>query len=412
MCGCADGTRAATRTRVRWLTCALLAGCTAPTPTAGSYLDDRAYRRAELEASLVDPSNGYSQLRLAEYALPSGGWDALPEWNPRAEPMLVAGDAPLSPTAVPLDLAIDPRDEAAMRALGELAFFQYPVETLPALADASYGVWTDPQRGLGGLVHYDAGGATAVAATCSSCHAASRAGALIAGLGNQRFDLGRLLVDAGQVDPANVAAYRAWGPGREDVTTITGGEPVRIPDLRAVRWLSYLQADADVLQRDLDVLAIRIETLLITQHPDARPPRIVTLAIATYLWSLADALPPAPGPSHGADLFAANCAGCHAPPSLTGEPVALDVVGTDPTLGLSAVRGTGMYRVTSLHGVAQRGLLLHDGSVASLSAMFDPARVTASFTGGVRPGAVPGHTYGLDLSDADRADLLAYLEDL
>jgi hypothetical protein len=71
-----------------------------------------------------------------------------------------------------------------------------------------------------------------------------------------------------------------------------------------------------------------------------------------------------------------------------------------------------MYRVPSLHGVAQRGLLLHDGSVASLATMFDPARVTSAFTGGVRPGAVPGHTYGLDLSDADRNDLLAYLEAL
>jgi hypothetical protein len=42
--------------------------------------------------------------------------------------------------------------------------------------------------------------------------------------------------------------------------------------------------------------------------------------------------------------------------------------------------------------------------------MFDPARPTAAFTQKLHgTGAVPGHPFGLDLSDADRAALLAYL---
>ena len=376
------------------------AACTsAPAGSGVPYLDDRDYRRGELAASLVDPSNGYSQLRLDEYALTSGGWDALPEWNPTAFP--TAG--------------VDPTDDAALRALGERAFFTFPVEVVPGRAGATYGTWSDAARGDGGLVDFsDDHGDPAVAISCATCHASVRDGALVAGLGNERFDLGRLLVDGGAVGSDDVAAHLAWGPGRVDVTTIAGGEPVRIPDLRAVRWLTYLQADADVAQRDLDTLAIRLETLMITSHDEVtRPPRIVSLAIASYVWSLADALPPLPDAgARGASVFAATCAGCHVPPALTGDPVPLDVVGTDPTIGRSAVRGTGSYRVPSLHGVAQRGLLLHDGALPSLAAMFDPARTSASFTGGVRPGAVPGHVYGLDLSDSDRADLLAYLETL
>ena len=388
-----------------------VAGCAAaPQSTGVPYLDDRDQRRSELVATLVDPANGYSQLRLAEYALASGGWDALAEWNPPVEP-LAADGTPTGPSAA-LDLDIDPTDTDALRALGEQAFFQYPVQRVPAATATSDGVWSDPDRGLGGLVAISSTGA--LEGSCATCHASTRAGSLVPGLGNERFDLGRLMVNAGEVPPSDVALHLAWGPGRVDVTTTAGSEPVRIPDLRAVQLLTYLQADADVAQIDLEALAIRLETLIITSSNEAiRPPRIIALALATYVWSLADQFPPATDTSsNGAALFAANCAGCHAPPAFTGEPVALADVGTDPTIGVSAVRGTGAYRVPSLRGVGLRALLLHDGSLPSLDAMFDPARLAAGFTGGVRPGAVPGHMFGLDLDAADRADLIAFIQAL
>ena len=45
--------------------------------------------------------------------------------------------------------------------------------------------------------------------------------------------------------------------------------------------------------------------------------------------------------------------------------------------------------------------------------MFDPARITSSFTQRLHgAGAVPGHPFGLALSDADRAALVAYLRAL
>jgi hypothetical protein len=200
--------------------------------------------------------------------------------------------------------------------------------------------------------------------------------------------------------------------------TREGNYPVRIADLRPVRWLTHLQADATVVQRDRTALAIRIETLVVTSHSMlVRPPRVVSLALAAYVESLADALPGADAavrasPS-GVRLFESRCQTCHQAGSLTGPPVPLDVVGTDPTQGLSPGRGTGTYRVPSLHGVGARGPLLHDGTVASVGALLDPSRLDPSYTGGLHgPGAVRGHTFGLELSPADRAALVTFVEAL
>jgi len=296
---------------VRWLGVSVLVACGTSVPTT-PYLGDRAYRRSHLEGSLVNPNNGYSQLRLANYAVP-GGWDAWPESNPEATPIGVSGAA--------LDLDVDPTDDAALVALGEAAFFSYPVQQLPESAlTGDYGAWSVPDHGVGGYVRYArADGSAALAGTCATCHASVVDGALVPGLSNAHFDLGRIVVDGGWIAPAAVDAHLAWGPGRVDVTTDAGVEPVRIPDLRPVRNLTHLQADATVRQLDRDALAIRIETLIITTHGEAsRPPRIVSLALAAYLWSLADALPDPAVP----EVFSSTCAGCHAPPVLTGGIVA------------------------------------------------------------------------------------------
>jgi hypothetical protein len=146
------------------------------------------------------------------------------------------------------------------------------------------------------------------------------------------------------------------------------------------------------VRNDPIALAIRIETLLVTSHgASIRPPREVTLALATFLEGLAA---PEQAPPFS---FTAHCAGCHAPPGLAGPPVALDQIGTDPRVGLSADRGTGGYRVPSLYGVGSRGALWHDASMPDLTTLFDPARVQ------------PGHRFGLDLPDAERDALVAWL---
>ena len=420
------------------------AACASSPPHSGDplpYLDDPSFRRAEMVASLVDPSNEYSQARLGHYeAGGAGDWSLLPEWNPPAETIAAAElDAPggasstsLSTSAAPLALpaSVVSADDPALLALGEAAFTRYPAQLATYLsvavttrsAAAQYGVWIDETRGVGGLVRARmADGSGAIALTCSSCHASRNAGGVWSpGLPNASLDVGAAIVAAqgGLLDAASSAAMLAWGPGRLDVTTTTGTEPARIPDLRPVRWLTYLQQDATVRAPDLATLAIRLETLVITSNDQAlRPPRIVMLALAAYVTSFAGGLPAldaaASASPQGAALFASQCAGCHTPPGLTGEPVPLATVGTDPTLGLSPVRGTGAYRVPSLHGVGSRGPLLHDGTVPTVDALFDPARITPSFADRLHgPGAVPGHLYGLDLSDADRAALVAYVASL
>ncbi len=421
----------------------LLVGCGLP-PTAvdgtRAYLDDPAYARAEMTASLVNPGNGYAALRLAHYATGAAGdWDRLQEWNPPAE-VIEAGelDAPggaspgqLSSRAAPLVLpsSVGSAEDPALIALGQAAFQRYPTQLAQYLsvaltsraAAARYGLWVDETGGVGGLVRARmADGSGALALTCASCHSTGAAdGGVWPGVPNAHLDLGAAILEA-QGIPASASQdpHALWGPGRVDVSTAAGTEPARIPDLRPVRWLGYLQQDATLRARDVITLAIRIETLIVTAgNQVVRPPRLIALALAAYVDSLAASLPAPQSAAalspNGASLFEASCAGCHAPPAFTGQPVPLSIIGTDPLLGLSADRGTGTYRVPSLRGVGTRGPLLHDGTVPSIDAMFDPARVTGAFAQKLHGvGPVAGHPYGLDLADGERRDLVTYLHSL
>jgi mono/diheme cytochrome c family protein len=334
-----------------------------------------------------------------------------------------AAQKAISPAASALETTASVDDEAALRALGEEAFFRYPTQLaefapvgVGSRAEAtSYGLWIDDGRNqVGGLVRVElAGGRTGLAMTCATCHARANGSALLVGDGSDTFDLGRLIADATGAIPGSASPFLAWGPGRVDVTTTEGTASERIPDLRPVKWLTHLQQEATVAYRDRTALAIRLETLVITsQQYLVRPPRLLAWALAAYVESLATSLPPAPSDARGEAVFAVNCQGCHVPPAFTGPPVPLGVVGTDPAIGQSPERGTGMYRVPSLHGVGTRGLLFHDASLASLDAFLDPSRTAATFTDGTRPGAVMGHPFGLSLDDGDRAALLAYLKQL
>lgn len=413
----------------------LTLSCSAPLSTtriSEQYLSDRGYRRGELEASLVNPSDGYAQLRLAHYATGTpSDWDNLPEWNPETELVSTqfGASGAVSTKAIAALTLPNVVDDAALLALGKLAFSRYPTQLAPYLtvalgspeAAAKYGLWLDDARGVGGVVRARlADGSMALAVTCSSCHAARTAVGVEDGRSNAALDLGAAIVAASgnTLDAETAAHFAAWGPGRLDVTTSTGLEPARIADLRATRFQTNLQQDATLLMRDQTTLAIRIETLLITANGQvARPPRVIALALAAYVSSFADALPTvesatAASPS-GARIFAANCGSCHAPPALSGAAVSLAVIGTDETLGLSSDRGTGTYRVPSLRGVGTRGPLLHDGTLPSLSALFDPARETSTFAQRLHgSGPVLGHPYGLQLHGTERTALLAFLSAL
>ncbi len=396
-----------------------------------SYLEDRSFRRAALVDSLVSRDNEYARLRLARYATGDArDWDELPLWNPRVAVVrsgnLVGGHASTAPGRQVVDDPDQRRlpDAAALRALGEAAFFTYPVQLAPSVSiDAAaverYGLWVDRDRGVGGLVWAEMpDGQRRIELTCASCHADVIGGRLVVGAPSGRLDIGRMAAEAGAragMPPATLARLRAWGSGRVDVTTSDASVPERMSDLRPIRWASHLHYDATLRQQSLIALAIRIETLIITSKDQAlRPPRILALAMAEFLWSLGDTLSPLPpATSAGAQVFSEHCSECHSGPDLGGGPVSLALVGTDPILGRSPERGTGSYRIPSLRGVGSRATLLHDGTVASLAALFDPHRLDATYTAGAHgPGPVPGHRFGVELDEAQRRALVAYLDAL
>ena len=380
------------------------------------YLSDPAYRRAALVASLTTADNDYARLRLARYD--SGDaldWSRLPSWNPDAAPL---SPAPSALRALDLTAA----DRTALLRLGETAFSRYPAMLASTAVEAAlripgaaarYGFWTGPDGVVGGLVRVALpDGTVGLAYSCATCHSAPGAGGrLVTGLANGALDLGALGADSNPtIPPAQEVRLRRWGAGRVDVTTDDGREPIAIPDLRVVREQPYLQRSGAVRRRSLTSLAIRIETLLITSHREAvRPPREVALGLALYLDSLADSLPAARSDLPGAAVFSSRCAGCHAPPGFSGGLVSAAEVGTDPSLALTATRGTGAYRVPSLRGVGERRWLLHDGSAAGLDELLDPARLRDDYRGARGEGAVRGHAYGLDLTGSEREALRAFL---
>jgi hypothetical protein len=93
-------------------------------------------------------------------------------------------------------------------------------------------------------------------------------------------------------------------------------------------------------------------------------------------------------------------------------------IGTDPRYALATRKGTGYYKVPSLKGVWYRGPFGHDGAAATLEEWFSSARLNPDYIPQGFKGAdgknrsIPGHAFGLQLSNADRLDLISYLKTL
>lgn len=233
--------------------------------------------------------------------------------------------------------------------------------------------------------------------------------------------------------------------------------PARIPDLIGVANRRYLDASGLVRHRSIGDLmryaALNQGADMLSSYGKFRPRGELPdpssqsrysdeqlYALALFLYSLTP--PPNPNKfdalaSRGQKVFEEQgCAMCHTPPLYTNNKLTpadgfkvpdehrtrYDIltmsVHTDPTSTLSTRRGTGYYKVPSLKGVWYRGPFEHNGSVATLEEWFDPRRlkddhIPGGFRGhGVKSKAVKGHEFGLDLSPADRAALIAFLKTL
>jgi hypothetical protein len=230
----------------------------------------------------------------------------------------------------------------------------------------------------------------------------------------------------------------------------------KIPDLQILRYSRYLDATGTHRLRGPEDAARYAAFITGADPMDFGEHRILTAAqrrvrfryadevlyaIGTYLMSLEPPTNPKPASAdvraRGEQIFRREgCANCHVPPGYTSgrltlaqgwEPpadhpnrgdVAAVSVGTDSGLALKTRKGTGFYKIPSLRGVWYRPRLLHDASVTSLEEMFDAARLDDDYQPrgwnppGVTRRAVPGHTFGLSLSDQDKTTLLAFLRSL
>jgi hypothetical protein len=273
------------------------------------------------------------------------------------------------------------------------------------------------------------------------------------------------------ITPARVAQlFRAVPDGVHTRQGTSALYPASIPDLRGIRHERFFDATGVMQQRSIgDLMRYAAFNQFVDhlnrygdfvpslgRHPGPLPPPDSVMsvvngaftrftdaqafALAKFLYSLE----PLPSPhEYDAETLALGervfiqegCVTCHPPPHFTNneltpalgfEPPAdhydrfpiFDVsVETDPGLTLYTRRGTGYYKVPSLRGLWYRDLLFHDGSL-SLEQVLDPARleddfVPAGFHGADSPSrAVPGHPFGFELNDREKAALLAYLRTL
>ena len=295
--------------------------------------------------------------------------------------------------------------------------------------------------GVKGSVN-DAGRLTRVGITCSLCHSsvddsfAPSIGQRLDGWANTDLNVGAIVALSPALDAATKAEFRAWGPGKYDprhhafdgtkiVALNSPSLPIVIPPIYGLSgvgfetftgdgpisyWNSYVgvgQMGGKGRFSD-DRIGLTIE-----QSPDLVTPKLA--ALLDYQLSLR-APRPAPGSfeavaaDRGKDVFRnqARCASCHRGPAMTdvlqnifrgnreGNPFLHDAasVGQDPAYALRSA--TGKYRTTPLRGLLQHPPYFHDGSAPTLSAVVDHY----------------DRLFGLNLTPAQKADLVEYLKSL
>lgn len=404
---------------------------------ASRYLDDQAFRREALEASLTNPDNVYSAVRLSSYANADRGWDTLPVWVPRAAPVTDETARTLQarePLTLPADTAplwdgTRPTTMDEWVALGRRVFFEYPlrpevfaehalahpeVATRIGVGPAADGTWP------GFVTFADLDRRVRVGITCALCHVSIEDDAMVIGRAHRRLDYGQMRLayhrDTGVPLPEDLAARMAtWGPGRADITQDDDEDPVAIPDLWRVREQTHLTQAGTLRHVHPAALAIRQETQILHANRErTRPPRELAWALAMYVYSLTPPDRPEPAANalaaRGAAVFDEHCRSCHAEPNGTGAPIDAELVGTEPSLAFGGARGTGKYRPAPLTRIADAAPYLHHGVVPSLEALLGTERFSPDYAGGARgPGPIEGHAFGTRLPAGDRDALLAYL---
>ena len=238
------------------------------------------------------------------------------------------------------------------------------------------------------------------------------------------------------------------------------GYPVSVPDLFNLKDRKYFDRTGQLSQHDIGDLmrysALNQGINLLHDYngftPSPRPadPKKSTImrytdeqlfALANYIYALKPPKNPIIYPrallSKGEVIFKEQgCVTCHTPPLYSNNKLTpvddfvppkdhfkkyniFDIsVGTDPVLALYTRKGTGYYKVPSLVGAWNRTAFLHGGNLANLEDLFDPKRLQPDYTptGYMPPWlthmAVPGHPFGMELSEKDKGALVAFIKSL
>lgn len=367
---------------------------------ADDYIEDRQWRREQMEAALWRPELFYARKRLGGYALESGGWDLLPEQDRRSE--LVHPQRTSEPFDGEAISSQRPTTRDEWLALGEEVFWRMPMRAAPYLQWLSdhpelwdeVGLETNDDGTVRGLARFEtARGEEAVGATCGLCH--GKGG--VAGRAAEDLDLGFSRSRFAAAHGVDGSAFDAWPAGTIDVTDDGVTDVVAIPDLWSVEHLTHLNASGVIKMTTPAALAVRLETQYIVGHSlESRPNRVLVWALTMYVFSLQREDSRAADEPEGRAVFERACASCHIPDAgFSGGLVAVGTINSDPLAASSGYRGTGFYKVPSLVGISDGGPFLHDNSARDLPSLLDD-----------------GHPYDIDLTEPERNALLDYLDTL
>ena len=279
---------------------------------------------------------------------------------------------------------------------------------------------------------------TSVGVTCALCHSsvddsfAPGIGKRLDGWANTDLNVGAIVALSPALDDGLKAEFRRWGPGKYDprhhafdgtsiIPLNSPSLPVVIPPIYGLKgvgfetftgdgpisyWNSYVGVGQMGGQGSFSDPRIG---LTITQTPDLVTPKLA--ALLEYQLTLR---PPTvargefnrAAARRGKRLFRgeAGCASCHSGPRFTdvlkapagSRPFLHDAaeVGADPRY--AARSATGKYRTTPLRGLLQHPPYFHDGSAPDLLAVVNHYN----------------RQFGLNLTAAQKADLVEYLKSL
>ena len=284
----------------------------------------------------------------------------------------------------------------------------------------------------------DAGHLEKVGVTCALCHSsvdnsfAPGIGKRLDGWANTDLNVGAIVALSPALDDATKAVFRSWGPGKYDprhhafdgthiIPLNSPSLPIVIPPIYGLKgvgfetftgdgpisyWNSYVGVGQMGGRGNFSDPRIG---LFIKQTPDLVTPKLA--ALLDYQLSLRSPKPQRgsfnrKAAERGKELFRneARCSTCHQSPNFTDvlsgpdrtvpflhDPVE---VGMDPAY--AARSATGRYRTTPLRGLLQHPPYFHDGSAADLVAVVNHYDTL----------------FGLNLTTAQKADLVEYLKSL